>query len=301
VPDDTQGAVAEAEIVNDTDDLETLDTAFVRQPFGLMFWTAIGWLALIVFLAIFASWLPFDDPNRINPGNRLQGIFSDGNILGTDSLGRDNLSRLAHGARISVVISLTSVTVGVLIGGIIGTTIAYYGGRLEKMVMAFVNMMFAFPGLILLLAVVAMVGASLQSLTVTISVLSIPLYIRFSRGSTLAFISLDYIAADKMLGARDRRIIFRSLLPNVLATLVTFGLLALGGVIVAEGTLAYLGFSVPVPQATWGRMIADGKPQLDETLQPTLIPATVMFLTILSIHLVGDRVRRSFDVREARI
>jgi peptide/nickel transport system permease protein len=301
VPDDLQTAGLRAESSTETDNLETLDDTFTRQPFGVMFWAAIAWLCLIVFLAIFASWLPFDDPNRINPANRLHGIFSDGNILGTDSLGRDNLSRLAHGARISVVISLTSVTVGVLLGGIIGTTIAYYGGRLEKIVMALVNMMFAFPGLILLLAVVAMVGASLQSLTVTITVLSIPLYIRFSRGSTLAFISLDYIAAEKMLGARDRRIIFRSLLPNVLATLVTFGLLALGGVIVAEGTLAYLGFSVPVPQATWGRMIADGKPHLNETLQPTLIPATVMFLTILSVNLVGDRVRRMFDVREARL
>lgn len=279
----------------------TVNDAFEREPLGTVFWLSVAWLALIVFLAAFASLLPFADPNRIHPADKLHGIFSDGNILGTDSLGRDTLSRLAHGARISVVISVTAVLTGTIIGGIIGTTVAFYGGFVEKATMALVNVLLAFPGLILLLGVVAMVGASLKSLTLTIAFLAIPGYIRFSRASTLAFISLDYVAADRMLGARNRRIVFRSLLPNVLATLATFGLLALGGVIVAEGTLAFLGFSVPVPQASWGRMIAEGKPELSTTLQPTLIPATVMFLTILSINLVGDRLRRSFDVREARI
>lgn len=277
------------------------EEAFVREPLGVVFWCCVAWLGLIVFLAAFAPLLPFPDPNRIHPAQALEGVFSPGNILGTDSLGRDNLSRLAHGARISVAISLASVLTGTLIGGVIGTTVAYYGGVVERLTMALVNMILAFPGLVLLLAVVAMVGPSLQSLTLTISFLAIPGYIRFSRASTLAFISLDYVAADRMIGATNRRIIFRSLLPNVLATLVTFGLLALGGVIVAEGTLAYLGFSVPPPQATWGRMIADGKPELSTTLQPTIIPATVMFLTILSLNLVGDRVRRMFDVREARL
>ena len=279
----------------------TVDDAYEREPLGAVFWMSLSWLALILFLAAFASFLPFADPNRINPADRLHGMFSDSNLLGTDSLGRDTLSRLAHGARISVVISVTAVLTGTIVGGIIGTTVAFYGGFVEKAAMALVNILLAFPGLILLLGVVAMVGASLKSLTLTIAFLAIPGYIRFSRASTLAFISLDYVAADRMLGAKNRRIIFRSLLPNVMATLATFGLLALGGVIVAEGTLAFLGFSVPVPQASWGRMIAEGKPELSETLQPTLVPASVMFLTILSINLLGDRLRRSFDVREARI
>ena len=240
----------------------TVDDAYEREPLGAVFWMSLSWLALILFLAAFASFLPFADPNRINPADRLHGMFSDGNLLGTDSLGRDTLSRLAHGARISVVISVTAVLTGTIVGGIIGTTVAFYGGFVEKAAMALVNILLAFPGLILLLGVVAMVGASLKSLTLTIAFLAIPGYIRFSRASTLAFISLDYVAADRMLGAKNRRIIFRSLLPNVMATLATFGLLALGGVIVAEGTLAFLGFSVPVPQASWGRMIAEGKPEL---------------------------------------
>jgi len=283
------------------DSEDAAGVSYESDPMGVIFWMALTWLGVVVFLAAFAWALPLADPNRINPADGLRPIFSDGNILGTDGLGRDTLARLAHGARISVVISLTSVLTGTIVGGVIGTTVAYVGGFVEKATMWLVNVILSFPGLILLLAVVAMVGASLTSLTLTISFLAIPGYIRFSRASTLAFTSLDYVAADRMLGATRRSIIFRSLLPNVLATLATFGLLALGGVIVAEGTLAFLGFSVPAPQATWGRMIAEAKPELSATIQPTLVPATTMFLTILSLNLVGDRLRKLFDVRDAQI
>ena len=206
---------------------ETTDPGYERDPMGVVFWMALTWLGVVVFLAAFAWALPLADPNRINPADGLRPIFSDGNLLGTDGLGRDTLARLAHGARISVVISLTSVLTGTIVGGVIGTTVAYVGGFTEKATMWLVNVILSFPGLILLLAVVAMVGASLTSLTLTISFLAIPGYIRFSRASTLAFTSLDYVAADRMLGATRRSIIFRSLLPNVLATLATFGLLAL--------------------------------------------------------------------------
>lgn len=277
------------------------DVVYEAPDRGPLFWPAIVWLVIVAFCAAFAWALPLADPNRINPSDALQPLFSDGHILGTDGLGRDTLSRLVHGARISVVISVVSVSVGLTVGGLIGTTVGFYGGWIERATMALVNIVLAFPGLILLLGVVAMVGSTLTSLTAVFSFLAIPGYIRFSRGSTLAIKEREFVLMDRTLGARDNRLILRSLLPNVLTTLFTFGLLALGGVIVLEGTLAFIGLGLSAPQATWGGMIADGKAELSKTLQPTIVPATVMFLTVLSINLVGDGLRRRFEIRDVRI
>ena len=280
---------------------ENMKARHQKPPLGPLFWPAMVWLGLVVFCAVFAGLLPLPDPNRIVITDQLKPIFSDGHILGTDALGRDMLSRLAHGARISVVISVTAVAVGLIVGGILGTMVGYYGGLVERTTMGIVNVILAFPSLILLLGVVAMVGSSLTSLTSVFAFLAIPGYLRFARGSTLALKQQEFVLAAKTLGARDGRVILRSLLPNVMVTLVTFGLLALGGIVVAEGTLAFLGLGLPAPQATWGGMIAEGRAELRRSQTAVLVPATVMFLTVLSINLVGDGLRRRLDVREVRI
>lgn len=276
---------------------------------GVLFWLSLVWMLLIIAVAVAATIANFfdttlpglADPNRINPSDRLLPVRHVDAWLGSDALGRDQLARLVEGARISVTISVITVFTGVLVGGLIGTAIGYLGGWAERIVMALVNVALSFPSLVLLLGVVAMVGSSLTTLTTVFAVLSIPGYIRFARASTLSLMQEDWVTASRVMGARGSRVVGRVLLPNVLVTLITFGLLALGGVIVAEGTLAFLGFSIPPPQATWGRMIAEGKPVLDETLTPTLVPAGVMFLTILSLNLIGDGLRRTFSVRDARI
>lgn len=267
----------------------------------MLFWLSAGWIVLILFVAVFGDLLPLKDPNRINPADKLRPIFSDGAILGTDQLGRDLLARLVSGARISVFISVASVTVGIVVGGLIGTAVGFYRGRIERVVMAIVNIMLSFPALVLLLGVVAMAGSSLTVLTSVFCVLAIPGYVRFARASTLSLMQRDWVLVSMMIGSTSRRVILRILMPEVLITLITFGLLALGGVIVAEGTIAFLGFGVPPPQATWGSMIAEGKNALDETLNLALVPATVMFLTILSLNLVGDGLRRKNQARESQI
>ncbi|MEM9651429.1 MAG: ABC transporter permease [Actinomycetota bacterium] len=269
--------------------------------YGVLFWLSAGWIVLILFVAVFGDLLPLKDPNRINPADKLRPIFSDGAILGTDQLGRDLLARLVSGARISVFISVASVTVGIVVGGLIGTAVGFYRGRIERVVMAIVNIMLSFPALVLLLGVVAMAGSSLTVLTSVFCVLAIPGYVRFARASTLSLMQRDWVLVSMMIGSTSRRVILRILMPEVLITLITFGLLALGGVIVAEGTIAFLGFGVPPPQATWGSMIAEGKNALDETLNLALVPATVMFLTILSLNLVGDGLRRKNQARESQI
>lgn len=280
-----------------------------RRTFGVLFWLSLAWITLVLLAALASSlshWFNFDlpgikDPNRINPADALLPVRHVDAWLGTDSLGRDILARLIEGARISVTIALITVTFGIVVGGLIGTAVGFYGGWVERLAMGAVNVSLSFPGLILLLGVVAMVGSSLTSLTVVLSVLAVPGYVRFARASTLSLMQQDWVTASSVMGAQDRRIVTRVLLPNVLLTLITFGLLALGGVIVAEGTLAFLGFSIPVPQATWGRMIAEGKPDLDTSLHATLVPATTMFLTILSLNLIGDGLRRKYAIRDARI
>lgn len=272
-----------------------------RHRYGPLFWTAAAWISLIVFVAVFGDFLPLKDPNRINPADKLLPVLTEGSVLGTDQLGRDILARLVAGARISVFISVATVTVGIIVGGLIGTTVGFFGGRVERFVMVVVNIMLSFPALVLLLGVVAMVGSSLKVLTVMFSILAVPGYTRFARASTLVLMQRDWVLVSQMVGSKRRRIVLGVLMPDVLITLITFGLLALGGVIVAEGTIAFLGFGIPPPQATWGSMIADGKNSLDESLHLALVAAGTMFLTILSLNLVGDGLRRRYQLRAAQI
>lgn len=277
------------------------DDSGAGHNYGLVFWAAAVWLSMILFVAIFGDFLPLKDPNRINPADKLLPILTEGNILGTDQLGRDILARLVAGARISVFISVATVSVGIFVGGLVGATVGFFGGRIERLVMVVVNIMLSFPALVLLLGVVAMVGSSLKVLTIMFCVLAVPGYIRFARASALVLMQRDWVQVSRMVGSKSSRIVLRVLMPDVLVTLITFGLLALGGVIVAEGTIAFLGFGIPPPQATWGSMIADGKNSLDESLNLALVSAATMFLTILSLNLVGDGLRRRHQLRDAQL
>ena len=273
-----------------------------RRKLGILFWVASVWLVVVLIGAVLGRFLPLDDPTRIRPADKYLPIFSDGHLLGTDQLGRDMLARLVDGAKISVFISLTTVGVGIVVGGMIGTAVGYFGGRIEAVAMAIVNIVLSFPSLVILLGVVAMAGQTLKVITIVFSVLAIPGYTRFARASTLTIKQNDWVTASRMIGATTPRLIFRVLMPNVLLTLITFGLLAVGGVIVAEGVIAFLGFGVPPPQATWGGMIADGNRAFaDDILHVAVVPATTMFLTILSLNLVGDGLRRRLQVRDAQI
>ncbi|HEV7763183.1 MAG TPA: ABC transporter permease, partial [Acidimicrobiales bacterium] len=268
---------------------------------GVVFWMALGWLALVVVVAITASWLPLRDPDKQDLVNRLAPPLSDGHLLGTDGLGRDILSRLAFGARVSLIISLSAVSIGMLLGGTIGLAVGYFRGWFEGIVMWALNVILAFPGLVLLLGLVAFVGQSLTAITLVVGFLSVPIYARVARATTLAASQRDYVVAARALGASDRRIMFREILPNVALPVAAFGLVALGVVIVLEGSLAFLGLSVQAPNPTWGSMIAEGRQHLSTTAHLAFIPSLVMFLTVLAVNFVGDVLRSRFDVRESRL
>lgn len=272
-----------------------------KGKLGVLFYLSLSWLILILIFAAFADVIPgIADPNRINIADKAKPPFTDGYLLGTDNLGRDILSRIIHGARVSTVISVSAVFTGMIVGGTLGLTAGYLRGRYESLVMGVVNTLLAFPGLILLLALVALLGQNLLAVTFAVAFLSIPTYTRVSRATTLAVSQREYVLAAKALGATRRRILFREIAPNVALPVAAFGLIALGTIIVLEGTLAFLGLSVQRPQATWGTMIYEGevKPGVYHTV---LVPSAVLFLTVFSLNYVGDALRNRFDVREAQL
>lgn len=266
----------------------------------VFFYLAAGWLVLVALCAIFADVIPVKDPNFQDFSNRLEPP-GEGGILGGDEIGRDILARLVFGARVSLVVSLTAVVVGSVVGGALGLTSGFFRGWYERIVMSLVDVLLAFPALILLLALVAFVGQSLSTIALVIGFLSIPAYTRVARATTLSVAQREYVLAARAMGATNKRILFRELLPNVALPVAAFGLVAIGLVIVAEGSLAFLGLSVKFPTATWGSMIAAGKIHIRRAPHLALIPSLAMFLTVLSLNYVGDQLRSRFDVRESSL
>lgn len=271
-----------------------------RSKEGVFFWLAVGWILIVAFCAVFATMLPIPGPNEQTIMDRLATPSLE-HPLGTDGLGREALSRLVHGARVSLVVSLTAVGVGMIVGGTLGMIAGYTRGLFDTLLMAVVNVILAFPGLVLLLVLLAYMGQSLSVISLVIGFLSIPVYARVARANTLALAQREFVLAAHTMGASKPRILFREIAPNVILPVAAFGLVAMGIIIVLEGTLAFLGLSVEAPAATWGGMIAEGKRHLHQAPHVALIPSIAMFLTVLSLNFVGDTFRRRFDVRESNL
>ncbi len=280
---------------------ERLDSEdiMVSKPMGILFWLAIGWVGLVVVLAIVANLLPLPNPNFQNY-SAINASPSVHHLLGTDDLGRDLLSRLIFGARVSLIVGFCSVSIGMAVGGTLGLISGYKGGRLDVALNAGSFVILAFPAIVAVIAIVAFWGQSLVKITVILSVAVIPLLYRVVRASSLAFANREFVIAARTLGARSSRIVFREILPNVVPVAVTFGLITVAGVIVIEGSLAFLGLSVPPPTASWGNMISEGTSNGNLSINPYIMlwPVLSMFLLLLSINLIGDRLRQRFDIRE---
>ena len=266
-----------------------------RGP-GVLFFCALAWIVLILSAALLAGLLPMPGPNdmdmldkRAEPGGE--------HLLGTDNLGRDVLSRLIYGARISLVVGLLAPTLAVLIGGTLGMLAGYFRGRFEVFTTAGADVLLAFPPLVFALAVTAYLGQSVQNLTLVLGVLGIPAFTRVARAVTLSLSEREFVVAARALGATHARILIRELLPNVALPLLAFFLLAVAVTIVAEGALSFLGLGVPPPAPSWGSMIGEGRESLDLAPWLCFIPAGVMFITVLSFNLVGDTLRSITDPR----
>lgn len=266
---------------------------------GWVFWLALAWVVLVFFLAVAADQLPLADYSRqtllrrnLPPG----GAY----VLGTDGLGRDMLSRLVYGARTSLTVGLGAALLGTVVGGAIGLCAGYFRGKFETAVVACVDVLLAFPRLVLALAIVAFLGKSVFNLTLTLAILTVPAATRVARAATLVMAQRDFVMAAHAMGASHRRILFRELLPNVIPPLVVFVLVAVAVIIVAEGALSFLGLGVPPPEPSWGSMIADGSSNLDLAPHTALLPAFVMFVTVLAFNLCGDSLRTLADPRQTK-
>lgn len=267
---------------------------------GASFWVSAGWLALVTLVALLAPVLHLADPNLQDLANRGGGPGG-GHVLGTDTLGRDMLSRLAWGARISLTVGYASTLLGMLAGTLLGMAAGYLRGRLESVIVASMDALLAFPALVLILAITTFVGHDIRIIVGVIGFLGIPAFARVARANTLALAQREFVLAARAMGAGELRILALEILPNIVAPVLTFGLLVVAVAMIAEGTLAFLGLSVPLPAASWGAMVAEGRADLDTSPQVSLIPATVFFLTIFALNLAADRMRRIVELRESRI
>jgi len=278
----------------------TAVTAPRGRRLGMLFWIAIGWMTFVFAVAILADVLPLPSPTDMDMLER-RAPFSFAHWLGTDGLGRDELSRLIYGARISLVVGLCAPIIGLSIGGALGMLAGYFRGRFETWVVGSMDVLLAFPPLIFVLAVVAFLGQSILNLTCIIGVLGIPAFMRVARASTLTLARREFVIAAQALGATHARILLRELLPNVLLPLLAFFLLGVAVTIVVEGALSFLGLGVPPPISSWGSMIGEGRESLEVAPRLAFLPAIAMFLTVLSFNLVGDTLRALTDPRQGAL
>jgi len=277
----------------------TSDDVLVKRPFGFLFWFALVWVAIVFLAAIFANLLPLQSPNFQDYSVLSQGPSS-AHLLGTDDLGRDLLARLVFGARVSLIVGFFGVGIGLLVGGTAGLISGYKGGKLDVALNAGSFIILAFPAIVAVIAIVTFWGQSLLHITIILGVATIPLMFRVIRASSLSFAQRDFVVAAKTMGATDTRIVLREIFPNVIPVTVTFSLITVAGIIVIEGTLAFLGLSVNLPTPSWGNLINEGTANNALSTNPYIMlwPAMSMFLLLWSINLIGDRLRQRFDIRE---
>jgi peptide/nickel transport system permease protein len=283
-----------------------------NKKLGVMGWIAVGWLVVIFGAALLAPVLPIPDPSKPFVTHAGEGP-QPGHPFGFDSNGQDMFSRVIWGARASLIVSVGSVAFGLLFGGVLGLIAGYYRGKLDTMLSYVFNVFLAIPQLVLALALVA-VFASQPDVTVnerefwliiSIGLVSIPIIGRITRASTLTWSQREFVLAGRSMGARNRRIIIRDVMPNVMPAMFSIALLGIAVVIVLEGGLSILGVGVPASTPSWGNLIAVGRNELTKIIggapQVIFFPAIAIFLTVLSLNYLGDVVRARFDVRESAI
>ncbi|QFY06619.1 ATP-binding cassette domain-containing protein [Nonomuraea phyllanthi] len=272
--------------------------AGVLGRMGPGFWAAAGWIALVLLAAVLADVLPLARYDETLAGPPRSGP-SAAHPFGTDGLGRDVLSRVVHGARVSLGVGVGAVLLGLGIGAPLGILAGYRRRAADTVIMAVNDVAQAFPALVFALAVVAFAGANLRNVLIVLGVLGVPSWVRLVRGATLTYAEREFVLAARVLGARDRRILWREIVPNVAVPAASYAFIGMAVVVVAEGGLAFLGLSVQAPTPTWGGLINEGRTLLETAPHVVLAPSLVMFLTVLSFNLVGDRLRALTDVRES--
>lgn len=250
-------------------------------------------LAFWVIVAVFAPTLAPRDPLEIGMIGRVGPSIE--YPLGTDRLGRDILSRIMHGARISLLMGVVSVAIGLTIGSTIGVIAGYFGGRIETVLMRFIDALLAFPGVLLALVVIAALGPSLINVMIAVGVSAVPQYARLARASSLAVKERPFIEAARANGARAGGIIVRHLLPNIAGPLIVLSTLQIGTAILVGSGLSFLGMGAQPPTPEWGLMTANGRDYLDSAWWMSTFPGLAILTTVIAFNLVGDGLKEAID------
>ncbi|WP_280424277.1 ABC transporter permease [Nocardia carnea] len=268
----------------------------VRKPRSILVYLSYAWLIVMISAAIFADLLPLASYSiPVGPPRQPPQLGSLDLLAGTDNLGRSMLSRCVYGAQVSLLIG----TVATLIGSALGSSIGMLGGYFQKRTDAGIRLlsdtMLAFPPLILLMALTAVFTPGLPTLMVGLSLIIIPSFIRLARANTLTWTAREFVLAARNMGAGHGRILGREILPNVLPPLLAYLPIVMAALIVAEGSLSFLGLGIPPPTPSWGGMISDGKDSLATAPHLVFVPAAVIFCTVFALNQAGDHLRGRFD------
>lgn len=283
----------------------TTETPSVSQTkTGIRFWrrlcrnrlVTVGLviIALQLFIAVFAPWLTTYDPTAQDLAVKELPPGSEGHWLGTDEYGRDMWSRLVYGSRISLLVGISSVVLG-LVGGVVLGLLAGYYRWLDGPIMRLVDLMFAFPGILLAMLVIAMLGTRLINVVIAISIWSVPTCARIVRGSVLSLKDREYVQALRSMGAGDGRILFKHLLPNCAAPIIVFATMRMATAILSTSALSFLGLGAQPPTPEWGAMIAAGRDYMWTAPHLTIIPGVAIMLVVFAFNVVGDGLRDALD------
>ncbi len=276
------------------------------KPFKMppiVLWLAIGWLGIVVLMALFADWLPFvKDPFSTNASIARVGPqwFSEP-ILGGDQNGKDIFSYCIYGARASLLIGVATTALGMLLGGVLGITSGYFRGWWDTVVTAVTDVMLSFPALILLIGITTFWGRDTYKVVIGLTVLSIAPLSRLVRANTLVYSQREFVMASRAVGAKSSRVLFKEVLPNVIPVALSFSFLAVALIIVAEGSLSFLGVGLEADIPSWGTLITQGRNDLSRFPHVVMMPSLVLVLTVLSLNVIGERLRGRFDVRESAV
>ncbi len=251
---------------------------------------------LFVFIAIFAPWLSPYPPNEGDLTKRLKPPCRE-HLLGTDPLGRDLLSRVIYGARISLQVQIISVSIALVVGTLLGMIGGYYGGRLDNLIMRLMDILLAFPGIFLAISIIAVLGPGLTNLMLAAGIYSIPQFARIVRGSVISLKEKEFIEAARAVGEGDIDILFRYLLPNSMAPIIVQTTLRMATVLLTASGLSFLGLGVQPPTAEWGAMLSNARAYLITAPHVATVPGLAIMLVVMGFNLFGDGLRDSLDPR----
>ena len=273
-----------------------LGSTILRLRRSKMVGAAGCFLLLMVVVAGAAPLFAPYDPLAMQPAVRFQGP-SLVHLFGTDEYGRDVLSRLMYGARISLEVGIISVGISLVVGAIMGLVAGYYGRAIDMLISRLMDILFAFPAILLAIALMAMLGSDIRNVMLAIGIVNVPIFMRVARASALTVRTTQYVEAAQASGAGDLRLLARHILPNIAAALIVQATLAFAWAIIAEAALSFLGLGTQPPTPSWGIMLSKGREFMEQSPSAVIFSGAAISLAVLSLNIMGDGLRDSLDPR----